>query len=48
MGRYAYHGQEVLKRDGKLVGFNAGYGFYSEHLVKRRQSWLFAFAPKPN
>ena len=31
MGRYAYHGQEVLKRDGKLVGFNAGYGFYSEH-----------------
>lgn len=31
MGRYAYHGQEVLKRDGKLVGFNAGYGFYAEH-----------------
>ncbi len=31
MGRYAYHGQEVLKRDGKLVGFNAGYGSYSEH-----------------
>lgn len=31
MGRYAYHGQEVLKRDGKLVGFNAGYGFYTEH-----------------
>ena len=31
MGRYAYHGQEVLERDGKLVGFNAGYGFYSEH-----------------
>ena len=31
MGRYAYYGQEVLKRDGKLVGFNAGYGFYSEH-----------------
>lgn len=28
MGRYAYHGQEVLKRDGKLVGFNAGYGFF--------------------
>lgn len=31
MGRYAYHGQEVLERDGKLVGFNAGYGFYAEH-----------------
>ena len=31
MSRYAYHGQEVLKREGKLVGFNAGYGFYSEH-----------------
>ena len=31
MGRYAYHGQEILKRNGKLVGFNAGYGFYSEH-----------------
>ena len=31
MGRYAYYGQEVLKRDGKLVGFNAGYGFYAEH-----------------
>ncbi len=31
MGRYAYHGQEVLERDGKLVGFNAGYGFYIEH-----------------
>lgn len=31
MGRYACHGQEVLKRDGKLVGFNAGYGFYAEH-----------------
>ena len=31
MGRYAYNGQEVLERDGKLVGFNAGYGFYSEH-----------------
>ncbi len=31
MGRYADHGQEVLKRDGKLVGFNAGYGFYAEH-----------------
>ena len=24
MGRYAYHGQEVLERNGKLVGFNAG------------------------
>lgn len=34
MSRYAYHGQEVLKRDGKLVGFNAGYGFYAEHEVK--------------
>ena len=31
MGRYAYHGQEILKRNGKLVGFNAGYGFYAEH-----------------
>ena len=31
MSRYAYHGQEVLERDGKLVGFNAGYGFYAEH-----------------
>ncbi len=31
MGRYAYNGQEVLERDGKLVGFNAGYGFYAEH-----------------
>ncbi len=34
MSRYAYHGQEVLKRNGKLVGFNAGYGFYAEHEVK--------------
>lgn len=31
MGRYAYHGQEVLYRNGKLVGFNAGYGAYAEH-----------------
>lgn len=31
MSRYAYNGQEVLERDGKLVGFNAGYGFYAEH-----------------
>lgn len=31
MIRYAYNGQEVLERDGKLVGFNAGYGFYAEH-----------------
>lgn len=31
MGRYATHSQETLYRDGKLVGFNAGYGFYSEH-----------------
>lgn len=31
MGRYAYHGQEVLERNGELVGFNAGYGFYGEH-----------------
>lgn len=31
MGRYADHSQEVLYRDGKLVGFNAGYGFHSEH-----------------
>lgn len=29
--RYAYRGQEILKRNGKLVGFNAGYGFYAEH-----------------
>lgn len=31
MGRYASHSQEVLYRDGKLVGFNAGHGFYAEH-----------------
>ena len=31
MGKYAYNGQEVLKRDGKLVGINVGYGFYTEH-----------------
>lgn len=31
MGRYAEYGQEVLIRNGKLVGFNAGYGFYAEH-----------------
>ena len=31
MGRYAEYGQEVLKRDGKLVGINVGYGFYDEH-----------------
>lgn len=31
MSRYAYNGREVLERDGKLVGFNAGYGFYAEH-----------------
>ena len=36
MGRYAYHGQEVLKRDGKLVGFNAGYGFYSEQIKSKK------------
>lgn len=31
MSRYAYHGQEVLERDGKFVGFNAGYGLCAEH-----------------
>ena len=31
MERYAYRGQEVLKRDSKLVGINVGYGFYAEH-----------------
>lgn len=31
MSRYADHSQETLYRDGKLVGFNAGYGFHSEH-----------------
>lgn len=31
MSRYAEHSQEILYRDGKLVGFNAGYGFYAEH-----------------
>lgn len=36
MSRYAYHSQEVLYRDGKLIGFNAGYGFYAEHESKYR------------
>lgn len=31
MGRYASHSQEVLYREGQLVGFNAGFGFHSEH-----------------
>ena len=31
MSRYANHSQEVLYRDGKLIGFNAGYGSHSEH-----------------
>ena len=31
MGRYAYRGQEVLYRNGKLVAFNAGYGAHTEH-----------------
>lgn len=31
MSRYADHSQEILYRDGKLVGFNAGYGFHAEH-----------------
>ena len=31
MGRYATHGQEILERDGELVGFNAGFGSYAEH-----------------
>lgn len=34
MSRYASHSQEILYRDGKLVGFNAGYGFYAEHESK--------------
>ena len=28
---YTTHGQEVLERDGELVGFNAGSGSYAEH-----------------
>lgn len=31
MSRYAEYSQEILYRDGKLIGFNAGYGFNSEH-----------------
>ena len=31
MSRYADHSQEILYREGKLIGFNAGYGFHSEH-----------------
>lgn len=31
MGRYAHFGQEVLKRNGKLVGVNVGFGFFAEH-----------------
>lgn len=34
MSRYACYGQEVLRRDGKLVGFNAGFGYYTEHESK--------------
>lgn len=34
MGRDAYFGQEILKRDGKFIGFNAGYGHYAEHESK--------------
>ena len=31
MERYANCSKEVLYREGKLVGFNVGYGYYSEH-----------------
>lgn len=32
MSRYAAHAQQILySEDGKLKGFNAGYGFYAEH-----------------
>lgn len=31
MGRDANLGQQILKRDGKLVGFNAGFGPHAEH-----------------
>lgn len=31
MGRYACTSQEVLIREGRLVGFNAGYGYCAEH-----------------
>lgn len=34
MSRYASHSQEILYRDGNLIGFNAGYGFYAEHESK--------------
>ena len=30
MERYTYHGQEVLKKDGKLIGFNAGYNTFKK------------------
>lgn len=31
MGRYAHFGQEVLKRNGKLVGINVGFGSFAAH-----------------
>lgn len=31
MSKYANRSQETLYRNGKLVGFNAGYGLYAEH-----------------
>lgn len=31
MSRYANHSQEILYRNGRLIGFNAGYGYHSEH-----------------
>lgn len=31
MGRYANNGQEVLYRNGKLIGVNIGYGMHAEH-----------------
>lgn len=31
MGRYANYSQEVLYRNGKLAGFNAGYAYHTEH-----------------
>lgn len=31
MARESIWGKEIIKRDGKIVGINLGYGFYGEH-----------------
>ena len=31
MGRYGVHSQEILDRNDKLIGFNAGFGSHTEH-----------------